>query len=91
MTQLVSSIVFGFLSLCFIWIICISICVSIRLLILHMQKDLPTEECPTEVEDTNKQPTILSTPVEPKKSVKRKRSKEQPAKVYFVMHQQEED
>lgn len=91
MTPILTSILFGFLSLCFIWIVCISICVSIRLLILHMHQDLPSKEAPPEAEDTEKQTTILSTPVQPKKTVQRKRTKEQPAKVYFVMQQQEED
>lgn len=84
--------ILGLLSLAFIWSICISICISIRLVILHIQnRDFIADEQPTQkTDDVVEQPTILSTPVQPKR-LPRKRRKQQPAKVYFVMQQQEED
>ena len=91
MTEMLKSMCLGFLSLSFVWIVCISICVSIKLLILHIKdRDEVADQPPTEPVYEEKQNTILSTPVQTQKPTQRKRRKEQPAKVYFVM-QQEED
>ena len=94
MTTIFKSISLGFLALCFVWAICISICVSIRLFILHIKRDLQPNRPEAEDEQPEKekrQATILSTPVQSKRTNRRKRKREQPAKVYFVMQEQEED
>lgn len=92
MSSVVKSMLLGFLSLSFVWIICISICISIKLLILHIKyKEFSKDEQTVEDSPTEKQATILSTPVQHKSTTQRKRKKEQAAKVYLVMQQQDED
>ena len=92
MSSIIKSMLLGFLSLSFIWIVCISICNSIKLLILHIKyKEFSTNDAVVEENLPEKQATILSTPVQAKSTPQRKRRKEQAAKVYLVMQQQDDD
>ena len=88
MSQLIKDISLGFLALCFIWGICISICICVRLLILHIKYREQEPPKVIEEEPEEKPTTILSTPVQPKKQ---RTKRKQPAKLYISLQQEQEE